>query len=65
MLRRHFDDVIERLTGYGADGRKALKTMAKRHCYCLIPELTCISSWAEQQLMTSKERVEARIELIS
>ena len=38
-LRRHFNDVMKRLTGDDAID-DTLKTKAKRDCYELLPELT-------------------------
>lgn len=53
ILRRHFDDVMNRSTEDDAiDDR--LKTKAKRDCYELLPELTGMWNWAEDWLKTYK-----------
>ncbi len=54
ILRRHFDDVMKRLTGDSDVVEDTLKTKAKRDCFELIPELTGMWNWSAGWLKTYK-----------
>ena len=54
ILRRHFDDVMQRLAGDNIIIDDTMSTKAKRHCHEFLPQLTDMWEWSKKWLKIYK-----------